>query len=145
MLTTYADNIEVYNIICDSLGVVPHPNNGTLHLPLKPIGLHSDDPNPVEDVPADFSADAENNSLLTAPEPLSTSSSADEPSAEPTRPVIGNGEDAGDDGDEEEDKEELSEWWAYVISKVEAAKAWAAGLATKIHKGTPEPAKIPGQ
>ncbi|KZF23688.1 Phosphodiest-domain-containing protein [Xylona heveae TC161] len=36
-------NTEVYNIICDSLGLTPQPNNGTLRLPLKPVGLHSDD------------------------------------------------------------------------------------------------------
>lgn len=36
-------NIEVYNIVCDSLGIEPRPNNGTMRLPLVPIGLHSDD------------------------------------------------------------------------------------------------------
>ncbi|ORY60504.1 type I phosphodiesterase/nucleotide pyrophosphatase [Pseudomassariella vexata] len=33
-------NIEVYNMLCDSVGMEPKPNNGTLRLPLKPIGLH---------------------------------------------------------------------------------------------------------
>ena len=44
-------NIEVYNIVCDSLKIEPHPNNGTLRLPLKPVGLHGDenddDPNHI--------------------------------------------------------------------------------------------------
>ncbi|QSZ37155.1 hypothetical protein DSL72_009249 [Monilinia vaccinii-corymbosi] len=44
-------NIEVYNIICDSLALTPKPNNGTLRLPLKPIGFHSPDTLPPE--PAD--------------------------------------------------------------------------------------------
>ncbi|KAL8669107.1 MAG: hypothetical protein Q9168_006288 [Polycauliona sp. 1 TL-2023] len=35
-------NTEVYNIICDSLSVTPKPNNGTMRLPLRPAGLHSD-------------------------------------------------------------------------------------------------------
>ncbi|KAL2158390.1 hypothetical protein VTH06DRAFT_4438 [Thermothelomyces fergusii] len=35
-------NIEVYNMLCDSVGIKPAPNNGTLRLPLKPIGLHDD-------------------------------------------------------------------------------------------------------
>jgi hypothetical protein len=35
-------NIELYNIVCDSIGLVPAPNNGTLRLPLKPVGLHND-------------------------------------------------------------------------------------------------------
>ncbi|KAH8816893.1 alkaline-phosphatase-like protein [Xylogone sp. PMI_703] len=44
-------NIEVYNILCDSLGLEPKPNNGTLRLPLKPVGLHSADTSPAD--PAD--------------------------------------------------------------------------------------------
>ncbi|KAG8530669.1 uncharacterized protein KY384_004024 [Bacidia gigantensis] len=36
-------NTEVYNILCDSLGIEPKANNGTLRLPLKPSGLHSDE------------------------------------------------------------------------------------------------------
>lgn len=43
-------NINVYNMLCDSVGINPAPNNGTLRLPLKPIGLHSDKPeNPVQE------------------------------------------------------------------------------------------------
>ena len=30
--------------MCDSIGIEPKPNNGTFRLPLKPIGLHSDEP-----------------------------------------------------------------------------------------------------
>ncbi|KZZ94492.1 Type I phosphodiesterase / nucleotide pyrophosphatase family protein [Ascosphaera apis ARSEF 7405] len=33
-------NIQVYNLIADSLEVDPHPNNGTLRLPLKVTGQH---------------------------------------------------------------------------------------------------------
>ena len=54
-----SENTEVYNIVCDSLGIEPKPNNGTLRLPLKPIGLHSDNPISSEedhqDLPADIS------------------------------------------------------------------------------------------
>lgn len=35
-------NIEVYNMLCDSVGIRPAPNNGTLRLPLTPVGLHGD-------------------------------------------------------------------------------------------------------
>jgi predicted AlkP superfamily pyrophosphatase or phosphodiesterase len=44
-------NTEVYNIICDSLGIKPVPNNGTLRLPLKTVGVH--DTNQPLDVPED--------------------------------------------------------------------------------------------
>lgn len=44
-------NIEVYNILCDSLGLTPSPNNGTLRLPLKTVGIH--DEVPAIEVPSD--------------------------------------------------------------------------------------------
>jgi hypothetical protein len=47
------ENIEVYNILCDSLGIVPRPNNGTLRLPLRPIGLHSEHDVSSPDSPED--------------------------------------------------------------------------------------------
>ncbi|KAH9883403.1 ectonucleotide pyrophosphatase/phosphodiesterase family member 1 [Xylariomycetidae sp. FL2044] len=36
-------NINVYNILCDSIGLEPMANNGTLRLPLRPVGLHDPD------------------------------------------------------------------------------------------------------
>ncbi|OTA99462.1 hypothetical protein M426DRAFT_325119 [Hypoxylon sp. CI-4A] len=44
-------NINVYNILCDSIGMKSMPNNGTLHLPLNVVGLH--DPDTVLEEPAD--------------------------------------------------------------------------------------------
>ncbi|KAH5082760.1 hypothetical protein HBH95_049100 [Parastagonospora nodorum] len=41
-------NIELYNIICDSLNLAPAPNNGTLRLPLTPSGHHNDSSAPGE-------------------------------------------------------------------------------------------------
>ncbi|KAL0937645.1 ectonucleotide pyrophosphatase phosphodiesterase family member 1 [Colletotrichum truncatum] len=41
-------NINVYNILCDSVGLIPEPNNGTLRLPLSPIGTHADEDAPKE-------------------------------------------------------------------------------------------------
>ena len=46
-------NTEVYNIICDSIGLSPMPNNGTLRLPLKSTGLHTDPNAPKLERPAD--------------------------------------------------------------------------------------------
>ena len=46
-------NTEVYNIVCDSIGIAPRPNNGTLRLPLKPVGLHADPGAPKADAPDD--------------------------------------------------------------------------------------------
>jgi predicted AlkP superfamily pyrophosphatase or phosphodiesterase len=47
-LTNMAENIELYNIICDSLNLAPAPNNGTLRLPLTPSGHHNDSSAPGE-------------------------------------------------------------------------------------------------
>ena len=52
-------NIEVYNIICDSLGIEPKANNGTLRLPLKPVGLHSDKTEPTDSIPTDLPSESE--------------------------------------------------------------------------------------
>lgn len=38
-------------MLCDSIGLEPSPNNGTLRLPLKPVGLH--DEVPAIEVPSD--------------------------------------------------------------------------------------------
>ena len=48
------ENIEVYNMLCDSVGLTPAPNNGTLRLPLAPIGIHKpeDAPEEPEDPPS---------------------------------------------------------------------------------------------
>ncbi|KAH6630430.1 alkaline-phosphatase-like protein [Chaetomium sp. MPI-SDFR-AT-0129] len=46
-------NIEVYNMLCDSVGITPVANNGTLRLPLKPIGLHDDPGASGIETPAD--------------------------------------------------------------------------------------------
>ncbi|GKT96133.1 ectonucleotide pyrophosphatase/phosphodiesterase family member [Colletotrichum tofieldiae] len=42
------ENINVYNILCDSVGLIPEPNNGTLRLPLSPVGTHNSEDTPAE-------------------------------------------------------------------------------------------------
>lgn len=41
-------NTEIYNIVCDSLGVSGRQNNGTLRLPLHTVGLHGEDGEPPQ-------------------------------------------------------------------------------------------------
>ncbi|KAI0390645.1 Phosphodiest-domain-containing protein [Xylariaceae sp. FL0594] len=70
-------NINVYNILCDSIGLEPMPNNGTLRLPLKVVGLHSDEvtlekPEEVTSTPADDAVATGMMSIL----PISITSSA---------------------------------------------------------------------
>lgn len=50
-------NTEVYNIVCDSLGITPAPNNGTIRLPFKTSGKHDETkPEAVPDDPVTSTA-----------------------------------------------------------------------------------------
>ena len=143
-------NINVYNIICDSVGVQPRPNNGSLRLPLKPVGLHSDFP-PQESLDEEVQPSATvaissspSAVLASTPQPLSptaiTASPASpsitsvEPANEAKPTPSSEGETAApveehDGGEAEEEKEEEEihaelSWWASLLKKIEEAKAW---------------------
>ncbi|KAM0417293.1 hypothetical protein ACHAPT_012734 [Fusarium lateritium] len=76
-------NIEVYNMLCDSVGIEPAPNNGTLRLPLKPVGLHKPEETPEE--PADPVSTQEAES--SGPKAPARPTIPEEPS-QPTRPIV---------------------------------------------------------
>ncbi|KAI4735552.1 Phosphodiest-domain-containing protein [Aureobasidium sp. EXF-12298] len=140
-------NIEVYNLVCDSIGIVPKPNNGTLRLPLKPIGLHdSMPPNEIpEDLPEDSTSIAGSDGLASPVYPATATIGASAEAAEttssltqasrptivatdapvPTRPVIHD-----DVSQEEEDKngKDTNLWWDWVKGKLDGAKDWATGM-----------------
>ena len=81
--------------MCDSLGIEPKPNNGTLRLPLKPIGLHSDKPTSSEqdhpDLPAETSRTEDSTMETNAPKladaPVESNTQADGAPASDTKPV----------------------------------------------------------
>ncbi|KAJ5698743.1 pyrophosphatase/phosphodiesterase [Penicillium macrosclerotiorum] len=101
-------NTEVYNIVCDSLGINPLPNNGTLRLPLQPVGLHSD-----EDTPP----------LVRPSDPPEQPPATVAPSA-PTPPVV----EAPPATDSESEDEKGPTWWGTLWTKVEEWKDWASEL-----------------
>ncbi|KAL2841893.1 alkaline-phosphatase-like protein [Aspergillus pseudoustus] len=124
-------NINVYNILCDSLGITPHSNNGTLRLPLKPSGLHSDEDAPALDNPSDPPATQSVDSATdTAASPTAasvstttstvsdshTSTTSPSPAATPE-------EDADTD-----DSDGPDSWWDSIWGKVEDLKDWATDL-----------------
>ncbi|KAL2817310.1 alkaline-phosphatase-like protein [Aspergillus granulosus] len=116
-------NINVYNILCDSLGITPHPNNGTLRLPLKPSGLHSDANAPALDSPSDppvtASADSTTDTIATALPTTSTSTStstASDSAASSTSPSA------------TPDPDKPDSWWGAIWDKVEELKDWASGI-----------------
>lgn len=88
------ENTEVYNVLCDSVGIAPAPNNGTIRLPFKPIGLHSDPvENPMDPVGAtrislitsisETTSSAPTRSILVNPVSTSSDPVAASPSAPP--------------------------------------------------------------
>ena len=106
-------NIEVYNIICDSLGIKSHPNNGTLHLPLKIEGLHSDPDAPALDTPHD----EEQN------EPIA-----------PAGTTPNNTQDEAKSGHETN----KSSWWDYLHDQLQKAKDWAKQFVDSIEDNKPD-------
>lgn len=139
-------NIEVYNLVCDSVGIEPKPNNGTLRLPLQPIGLH--DSMPPKEIPEDMpednvSSDGSDESIPTSytstsigasskvVETTSSLTQASRPTiattdaAIPTRPVI---HDDMSQEDEDQNGKDTNLWWDWVKEKLDGAKDWATGV-----------------
>ena len=105
-------NTEVYNILCDSLGLEPKPNNGTLRLPLKPIGLHSDDKEEADHA-EDFAPDVE---------------AVDE--EDPKIPLANSSNDEA--AEESKSQDEHTKFWAYMKAKMEKAMQWAHRIIEKL-------------
>ena len=110
----------MYNIICDSIGLEPKPNNGTLRLPLKPVGLHSDHPSPADDTPTDFAPDK---LPPIAPEPSDNSETAKGNDPEEEKLTI---IDEESPDKQKETKIAMNKFWEYVKAKMAAAQEWAS-------------------
>ncbi len=136
-------NIEVYNIMCDSLGIVPHPNNGTLRLPLKTDGLHSEDDKPGSDPVVDPIEDAKDEDNEDIPVPEEDSTEPEQPSAETPADeddtMADVPQDEGNSTAVDEDGEHRSSknWWSFVHEQLEKAKEWAKEFVDSI-KGNKE-------
>jgi predicted AlkP superfamily pyrophosphatase or phosphodiesterase len=140
-------NTEVYNIVCDSLGLEPKPNNGTIRLPFKTKGQHdfSSEPEVPEDLPSDDDLPPEvpnlNNDLnfptQVQPDhgPTATATKLGpiepfqpippDPPARPTQPGKEDGpkRPVVQDG-EKTDPDDVEDWWGWVKGKVEEVKEW---------------------
>lgn len=112
-------NIELYNMLCDSVGIVPKPNNGTLRLPLKPIGVHKAD----EAVPEDPVSTHVIQRPTVPAEPSTSQAAAKEtavPEGEKEKP-----DEHKDKKPEEEKKEKgvmnttLGDLWDWITDKVD--------------------------
>ena len=122
------ENIEVYNIVCDSLGVIPRPNNGSLRLPLKPIGLHAEDPDVLHDLPIDLPSDDE--SLATAMGDTELINNDTSPS------VLGPSNNTDTTAKIHDASSRLSRLLAWFAAKAEAARIWATNALKSDRKDT---------
>lgn len=111
-------NIEVYNVVCDSLGIEPKPNNGTLRLPLKPIGVHSD-LSAIDDIPEDLPSDDDMKH--------SHSTSNDTQGVDHTTLT-----DKADTETNSATDEDSGSYWSFLKGKFEEAKAWADDVINKL-------------
>jgi len=97
---------------------VPHPNNGTLRLPLQTEGLHSDADAPALDTPAD-PIDEDKQQDESNPEGPQDDTSPDvDDATEPEKP---------DEPEEDADDADKSKknWWKFLHEGLEKAKEWA--------------------
>lgn len=132
------ENTEVYNIICDSLAIEPKGNNGTLRLPLKPIGLHSEYEDEELDRPEEIQASVSSvldevqtlaslpASAFAALESVVTATSVTEATDKQNSSAL-------PDANQNQNQTEASDpnsssttnFWDYLSEKVKAIKAWA--------------------
>ncbi|KYG43388.1 hypothetical protein M433DRAFT_71773 [Acidomyces richmondensis BFW] len=139
-------NTEVYNIVCDSIGINPVPNNGSLRLPLNPQDKHnSNDPPEVPDDPQD----SDDLVLPDKAQPHTTTHSPPVtphvlnrpdfmlptegvPTVSPTSPAQSVGDASPpmpaehDDITYGEKHEGINRWWDWVSGKIEVIKGWAS-------------------
>ena len=116
----------MYNIICDSLGIEPKANNGTLRLPLKPVGLHSDEPGP--ETPAD---------PPTTTKPANLEQGTGDGDEEVNKEASSSGENNVSNDDESD--EDLKKFWSYMKAKMKAAMDWAHRVFTGLKESSKPP------
>ncbi|KAK4200604.1 putative ectonucleotide pyrophosphatase/phosphodiesterase [Triangularia verruculosa] len=123
-------NINVYNMLCDSVGITPAPNNGTLRLPLKPIGLHSDH-GPTRPPVLSISTSAKlaiTDPVTTSPISVATTATVtktvektvevNRPTPQPSANPSGDGEDDGDKSTLDKVGDSVKGFWDWFSGKV---------------------------
>jgi hypothetical protein len=117
-------NIDVYNIVCDSIGIEPVPNNGTLRLPLKPIGLHSDAGAPVLDTPQDLPEHGVGHASATViPETVGSATAAYGVQTSPPKPQTVPGVEGNADGYDDDDGPQSKTIWDWLRESLEELKS----------------------
>ncbi|KAI1488935.1 ectonucleotide pyrophosphatase/phosphodiesterase family member 1 [Biscogniauxia mediterranea] len=132
-------NINVYNILCDSVGIEPMPNNGTLRLPLQVVGLHDpetvfeepEDPVPVSSVTA-TSDDQTAGMISILPVATSSPSQESSPSEEPSPIVEVDPVDEKPDDSDSDDESNSGSWWDNIQNTIDWVKNKLDGFIDKL-------------
>lgn len=122
-------------MLCDSVGITPVANNGTLHLPLQPLGIHGPDDfeEPVYDPTplggAEGAANEAGKSIGVDPISVGPSTGTASDGASPSKPT--GAEDTAEDEEDDEwiDKAEskIKGFWDWVKEKVDGIWGRAGG------------------
>ncbi|KAF2210838.1 hypothetical protein CERZMDRAFT_27574, partial [Cercospora zeae-maydis SCOH1-5] len=119
-------NTAVYGIVCQSLGITPQPNNGTIELPFKTIGTH--DPEEYQQPPDDppIKTAGPSNPLPStmttiSGEDAATRAGDDKHAAAPENTEPGEEASKGS-GDEN------TTWRQWVDGKLESFRHWVTGI-----------------
>lgn len=123
----------MYNILCDSVGMKPIANNGTLRLPLKTVGIH--EPETILGDPEDPETNAateESAPVTVSTSPVETSpavESAEQPSAPvgvdpvesqiPQEPEVPAEGDASENNDTPKEFKSWQDYWDWLTGKVD--------------------------
>ncbi len=119
----------------------PNPNNGTLRLPLKPVGLHSPDAAASEPSdPVDSTSTTEPGTGFISISPVEASSAVEpavvpphlvgvDPVSEEDKPVA---EDKGSMTDDEKDQKDEQDFWDYFFGKLDGLKDWFGNLVSGV-------------
>lgn len=122
------ENTEVYNLLCDSVGIEPVPNNGTLRLPLHPLGIHeSHDPEELFEGPKSDSgelATAKPTKPVVVDPPVADGTPTDAEKVAETSVVTAPGaaeesSKEGHDEDIDEAESKIKGFWDWISEKVE--------------------------
>lgn len=113
---------------------MPKPNNGTLRLPLKPVGLHSPEITASEPSdPVDPTATADSGTDAISISPIEASSAANPNEAPPGFVGVDQPDEAENKAATEDDgtadEEDGGGFWDYLFGKLQGFKEWIEGLA----------------
>ena len=118
-------------MLCDSLGITPVANNGTLHLPLQPFGVHGPDdfeepiydPTPLDNAKTATKGSVKSIGVDPVPADPSLATASDDGSPTPAAPTQAENTKEGEEQEDDDDwideaESKIKGFWDWVKEKV---------------------------